>query len=136
MEQPIKIIPIHNPKGEKFNVQLINQLLNDDLEIDGKKPNKYKSEQIEILIVTGKKTLNEVYVPACTNRILKNRNDNIIMTIRDGDVFFVIKSGTKPQDIPGLIKRKHPDRELHIIIFVNDKINSCHIIFSTCFYKL
>ena len=45
------------------------------------------------------------------------------MTIRNGDVFFVIKSDTKPEDIPGLIKgrRKNPDKELHIIIFVDEK---------------
>ena len=77
----------------------------------------------KFLIVTGQKTLNTVYVPACKHRILKNRKNNIIFTVRDGDVFFFIKSDTKPEDIPGLIKgrRKHPDRELHIIIFVNEK---------------
>ena len=123
MEQPIKIIPIHNPNGEEFNAQLINQLLNDELEINGKKPDEYKSMPREIFIVTGKKTLNAVYVPVRKYGILKNRKNNIIFTVRDGDVFFVIKGDTKPEDIPGLIKgrRKHPDRELHIIIFVNEK---------------
>ena len=91
MEQPIKIIPIHNPKGEEFNAQLINQLLNDELEINGKKPNEYKSMPREIFIVTGQKTLNTVYVPACKHGILKNRKNNIIFTVRDGDVFFFIK---------------------------------------------
>ena len=37
--------------------------------------------------------------------------------------FFLSRGDTNPEDIPDMIKgrRKHPDRELHIIIFVNQK---------------
>ena len=101
MANLIKIIPIHNPKGEEFNVQLINQLLNDELEIDGTKPNEYKSMPREIFIVTGQKTLKEVYTPAYNKKTFQSRNHNITMTIERGEVFILKRSDTKPEEIPG-----------------------------------
>lgn len=123
MNNITKIVPIHNPKEEGFNVQLINQLLNDELEIDGKKPNKYKSEQIEILIVTGNKTLKEVYQKALRKGEFKSRNDKLTMNLDNDNAFIIITDKSKPPDLGTIIssKRNYILKELHIIIFVNDK---------------